>query len=153
MKINPKFFYRVVILFLSIIRKILDYIKKKIKNWKNEYNVIVLKLKLRNKINHREIKKQEHESMIKNMEISIQEIEAELKRRMEKKKKIKFIKTLTYSAMIIIAFAIITSTSFFKILQVSGNSMEPNLHEGELLLTSNFFNFKKGDMVAFYYNK
>lgn len=152
MKINPKFFYRVVILFLSIIRKILDYIKKKIKNWKNEYNVIVLKLKLRNKINHREIKKQEHESMIKNMEISIQEIEAELKRRKEKKKKIRFIKTLTYSAMIIIAFAIITSTSFFKILQVSGNSMEPNLHEGEILITTNFSNFKKGDMIAFYYN-
>ena len=30
--------------------------------------------------------------------------------------------------------------------------MEPNLHEGELLITSSFFNFKKGDMVAFYYN-
>ena len=144
-KINPKFFYRVVILFLSVIRKIL-------RNIRNKYNVNVLKIKLRNKINHRELKKQKHESMVKNMEISIQEIEAELKRRKEKKKKIRFIKTLTYSAMIIIAFAIITSTSFFKVLQVSGNSMEPNLHEGEILLTSNFFDFKKGDMIAFYYN-
>ena len=90
--------------------------------------------------------------MIKNMEISIPELEEELKRRKEKKVRITFIKTLSYSAMVIIAFAIITSTSFFKILQVSGNSMEPNLHEGELLITSNFFKFEKGDMVAFYYN-
>ena len=54
--------------------------------------------------------------------------------------------------MVIIAFAIITSTSLFKILQVSGTSMEPNLHEGELLITSKFFKYGKGDMVAFYYN-
>ncbi len=195
MKITPKFFIRVLILFLSLIKKTLynleikakkarafinnvknhiknyfiklkkniiklfryiqrvyDTIITNVKKWKNKYNFTVLKLKFRNKINRREIKKQKHESMVKNMEISIQEIEAELKRRKEKKKRIRFIKTLTYSAMIIIAFAIITSTSFFKILQVSGNSMEPNLHEGEILLTSNFFDFKKGDMIAFYYN-
>ena len=30
--------------------------------------------------------------------------------------------------------------------------MEPNLHEGELLITSNFFKFGKGDIIAFYYN-
>ncbi len=195
MKITPKFFIRVLILFLSIIKEFLGYIGikvkkvqnftnneknnikkyfinfthniiklikhiqtiydkivKKVKKWKKEHSFIVLKSKIKNKIHLREIKKQKHESMVKNMEISIQEIEAELKRRKEKKKKIRFIKTLTYSAMIIIAFAIITSTSFFKILQVSGNSMEPNLHEGEILLTSNFFDFKKGDMIAFYYN-
>ena len=77
MKINPNFFYRVVILFLSVIRKIL-------RNIRNKYNVNVLKIKLRNKINHRELKKQKHESMVKNMEIFIQEIEAELKRTKEK---------------------------------------------------------------------
>ena len=96
--------------------------------------------------------KQTHEAIIQNIEISIPELEEELKKRKEKKVRIRFIKTLSYSAMVIIAFAIITSTSFFKILQVSGNSMEPNLHEGELLITSNFFKFEKGDMVAFYYN-
>ena len=100
----------------------------------------------------KEIAKQTHEAMIKNMEISIPELEEELKRRKERKVRITFIKTLSYSAMVIIAFAIITSTSFFKILQVSGSSMEPNLHEGELLITSSFFKFEKGDMVAFYYN-
>ena len=107
-------------------------------------------LKERKKL--KEISKQTHEAMIKNMEISIPELEEELKRRKEKKVRITFIKTLSYSAMVIIAFAIITSTSFFKILQVSGSSMEPNLHEGELLITSSFFKFEKGDMVAFYYN-
>ena len=108
--------------------------------------------KIAKKQNRPQIAKKTHEEMVKNIEISIPELEKELKRRKEKKTRIAFIKTLSYSAMVIIAFAIITSTSFFKILQVSGSSMEPNLHEGELLITSSFFKFEKGDMVAFYYN-
>ena len=98
------------------------------------------------------VSKQTHEALIKNIKISIPQLEEELRKRKDRSVKIRFIKTLVYSAMVVIAFAIITSTSFFKILQVSGSSMEPNLHEGELLITSSFFNFKKGDMVAFYYN-
>lgn len=120
------------------------------KKTKQILKIYFSKLKERKKL--KEVSKQTHETMIKNMEISIQQLEEELKKRKEKKKKIRFIKTLSYSAMVIIAFAIITSTSFFKILQVSGSSMEPNLHEGELLITSTFFNFDKGDIVAFYYN-
>lgn len=54
--------------------------------------------------------------------------------------------------MIIIIFVIITSISFFKILQVSGSSMEPNLSEGELLIASHISKLKKGDTIAFYYN-
>ena len=30
--------------------------------------------------------------------------------------------------------------------------MEPTLREGELLITSQFFKYEKGDMIAFYYN-
>ena len=100
----------------------------------------------------KKISKQTHEALIKNIKISIPQLEEELRKRKDRSVKIRFIKTLVYSAMVVIAFAIITSTSFFKILQVSGSSMEPNLHEGELLITSSFFKFKKGDMIAFYYN-
>ena len=30
--------------------------------------------------------------------------------------------------------------------------MEPSLKDGELLITSKFFDYEKGDMIAFYYN-
>ena len=89
---------------------------------------------------------------ISDLKISLQDLEKELKRRKEKAQKISLAKTLTYSIMVIVAFAIITSTSCFKILQVSGNSMEPTLNAGELLITSKFFKYEKGDMIAFYYN-
>lgn len=97
-------------------------------------------------------KNNEDVTVVKNIKISIKDIENEIKKRKDRKLKINFIRTLASSALVVIAFAIITSTSFFKILQVSGSSMEPNLHEGELLITSNFFKYKKGDMIAFYYN-
>lgn len=97
-------------------------------------------------------KNNEDVTVAKNIKISIKDIENEIKKRKDRKLKINFIRTLVFSALVVIAFAIITSTSFFKILQVSGSSMEPNLHEGELLITSNFFKYKKGDMIAFYYN-
>lgn len=102
--------------------------------------------------NIKQMSKETHTAIIKNLQISMPDLERELKRRKEKNIKLAFIKTLGFSAMVIVAFAIITSTSFFKILQVSGTSMQPTLYEGELLITSKFFKYEKGDMVAFYYN-
>lgn len=130
--------------------KINEFIKKEKHRTSEFISKIVSNIKEKKKL--KEVKQQTHEAVVKNMEISIPEIEEELKKRKDRKIKINFIKTFGYSAIVIIAFAIITSTSFFKILQVSGSSMEPNLHEGELLITSNFFKFGKGDIIAFYYN-
>lgn len=65
---------------------------------------------------------------------------------------IKFVRTLLYFAIVIVAFSIIVATRFFSILQVSGNSMEPSLYAGELLVASRFESYNKSDMLAFYYN-
>lgn len=142
-------------------RKLVIVIKKlkrgTIKNCKKavafiKKTIIKIKEKIREKKIIRQMSKDTHKAIIKNLQISMPDLEKELKRRKQKSLKISFIKTLGFSTMVIIAFAIITSTSLFKILQVSGTSMEPNLHEGELLITSKFFKYEKGDMVAFYYN-
>ena len=53
---------------------------------------------------------------------------------------------------VVVAVVVITITSLIKVLQVSGSSMEPNLKNGELVITSKFFDYKKGDIIAFYYN-
>ena len=132
------------------INKINEIIEKEKHKVSEFISKIVSNIKEKKKL--KEVKQQTHEAVVKNMKISIPDIEEELKKRKDRKVKINFIKTLGYSAIVIIAFAIITSTSFFKILQVSGSSMEPNLHEGELLITSSFFKFGKGDIIAFYYN-
>lgn len=139
------------LLWISKTIKTLVIITKKINIFiKNLIIVIKEKKKLKDvsKLTKQALEKQK----LFSIKISIPDLEKEIKKRKNKSLKISFIRTLAYSAMVIIAFAIITSTSFFKILQVSGTSMEPTLHEGELLLTSKFFEFKKGDMIAFYYN-
>lgn len=141
---------KLIIIFKKLKRKLIKTSKKAINFIKKTI------LKIRNKIKERKVirqmSKDTHTAIIKNLQISMPYLEKELKRRKQKSLKLAFIKTLSFSAMVVVAFAIITSTSFFKILQVSGTSMQPTLNEGELLITSKFFKYEKGDMVAFYYN-
>ena len=86
------------------------------------------------------------------MNISLADLEQEISIRKKKESKIRFTSTFLFASTVVVAIAIITATSCFRILQVNGNSMEPSLQDGELLITSKFFKFKKGDIVAFYYN-
>lgn len=139
------------LLWISKFFKTLIFVVKKINICIKSLIIIIKekkKLKDVSKLTKQALEKQK----LFSIKISIPDLEKEIKKRKSKSLKISFIRTLTYSAMVIIAFAIITSTSFFKILQVSGTSMEPTLHEGELLITSKFFKFEKEDMIAFYYN-
>ncbi len=84
--------------------------------------------------------------------ISIKELEEELTRRKKTQRKLIFIRSFFFASLVVVAIAIISATSLFRVLQVSGSSMEPNLRNGELLITSKFFDYGKGDMIAFYYN-
>jgi len=141
---------KLIIVTKKVKRKISKKCKQTIIFIKNTNKKI--KEKRAERKNIKQMSKETHTAIIKNLQISMPDLEKELKRRKEKNIKLAFIKTLGFSAMVIVAFAIITSTSFFKILQVSGTSMQPTLYEGELLITSKFFKYEKGDMVAFYYN-
>lgn len=143
----------------NVFKPIITHVKTKTK-----YLIVIIQKAIETKqidkkhiINSTKDKKQKKKNKkektdLTKIKISLQDLEKELNRRKEKTLKITFARTMAFSIMVIVAFAIITSTMFFKILQVSGNSMEPNLHAGELLITSKFFKFEKGDMIAFYYN-
>lgn len=85
-------------------------------------------------------------------DLSLENIENALKRRRTKESKIKFARTFTYFGIVVIAFAIILSTRIFNVLEVSGNSMEPSLYSGDLLISTKVFGYEKGDIIAFYYN-
>lgn len=63
-----------------------------------------------------------------------------------------FIKASFLTIFVIVTVVIIIIASLFKVLQASGSSMEPNLKNGDLLITSKLFGYKKGDMIAFYYD-
>lgn len=85
-------------------------------------------------------------------DLSVENIEKELNNRKRKENKVKFARTLTYFGIVIVAFAIIIATRIFNVLQVSGDSMEPSLYPGDLLISTKIFGYEKGDMIAFYYN-
>ena len=74
------------------------------------------------------------------------DLEKELKRRKENASKAKFARTLTFSGVVIVAFTIIAATRIFNVLQVSGNSMEPTLYSGDLLISSKILGYEKGDL-------
>ena len=124
-------------------------INDKIKNGiKNIYRGLIVKIE-RKKANKEKSKKN---IQLTAMQLSLEDIETEINKRKKKESKIRFTSTFLFASTVVVAVAIITATSFFRILQVNGNSMEPSLQDGELLITSKFFKFKKGDIVAFYYN-
>ncbi|HAM16110.1 MAG TPA: signal peptidase I [Eggerthellaceae bacterium] len=54
--------------------------------------------------------------------------------------------------IVVVAAAIIVSTFLISVLQIRGNSMEPTVHEGDLLIANHSTAFDQGDVVAFYYN-
>ncbi|MCI6574625.1 MAG: signal peptidase I [Actinomycetaceae bacterium] len=54
--------------------------------------------------------------------------------------------------VVVAAVGIIVSTFFISVLEIRGTSMEPTLHEGDLVVTNHSSKFATGDMMAFYYN-
>lgn len=123
--------------------KIKDSIKK------HSYNIKVILKKDVKDIKNDLIKNSKKH---KKKKLTKKQIEQQLKKKEKAKRRFEFIKSFIYAGLVIVAIAIISSSYLFKVLQVNGSSMEPTLQNGELLLTSKFFKYQKGDMIAFYYN-
>jgi signal peptidase I len=56
------------------------------------------------------------------------------------------------SLMIVAAAAVLISMLFLPVLRVTGTSMTPTLQNDELVVCKKRGSFKKGDVIAFYYN-
>jgi signal peptidase I len=50
------------------------------------------------------------------------------------------------------ACAVLCSTLLFSVMEVKGNSMEPTLYQGEILVAVRKTELHQGDVAAFYYN-
>lgn len=79
---------------------------------------------------------------------SLQQVEAELNNINYKKR---FMRTLlsTISILIVVAaVAVLVSTLFFPVIQVSGNSMEPTLQDGDILVLVKSDKVSYGDLCC-----
>ena len=79
------------------------------------------------------------------------ELEAELKREKYKRKYRKTLKSTLFALITAAAAAVLVATLWLPVLQIYGNSMEPTLSEGQIVVSVNAEHMERGDIVAFYY--
>jgi len=80
------------------------------------------------------------------------ELEQELTRENYKSKYKKLLKSTIYVLMIVVSISVVIATFLFPVLQIYGESMQPNLKENDIVLCMKKSKYKIGDVIAFYYN-
>jgi len=84
-------------------------------------------------------------------DITITELEQELKRETYKSKYISILISTFYTIIIVASIAALIATQVMPVLQISGTSMTPTLNEGEIVLTIKTKSLNTKDIVAFYH--
>ncbi len=78
-------------------------------------------------------------------------LESEFKREKFKKVYNRTLRATINTLVVVAAISVLIVTLWMPVLQIYGNSMAPNLEEGDMLISIKSNDFEKGDMVAFYY--
>jgi signal peptidase I len=115
-------------------------------------NKTTLKAKKNKNIKEKLILKKSKNVELTDYDLSLENIESELKKLKNRESRFKFVKVSTYGIIVIVAITIIIVTRIFNVIQISGNSMEPTFSSGNLLISTKIFGYKKQDIIAFYYN-
>ncbi len=82
----------------------------------------------------------------------LEELAIELKRERYKRRFIKLLRSTVNALIVVAAVAALIATLVFPVLQIAGNSMEPSLKEGNLVLLVKTDKLETGDLCAFYYS-
>lgn len=80
------------------------------------------------------------------------QIEDELKRVRSRSEFLRLLASTVSSLIVAAALAVLVSLLFLPVLRVTGSSMTPTLANDELVVCRKNADFKRGDIVAFYYN-
>ena len=83
--------------------------------------------------------------------INSAEKENELKREKYKTRYKKTLKSTVFALITAAAAAVLVATLWLPVLQIYGSSMEPTLHEGNIVVAVKDEDHEAGDVVAFYY--
>ena len=83
---------------------------------------------------------------------AIEQLEEELKRERDKRRKKTVFKSTIYTLATVAAVAVLVATLWLPVLEIYGNSMTPTLQDGEIVFSMKTSDLEPGDIVAFYYN-
>jgi signal peptidase I len=81
-----------------------------------------------------------------------QQLREELSREKYKASYAKMLRGAIWTLVVVAAFAIVAVNVFFSVIKVDGSSMEPTLKKGDMVIAVKASEFKRGDVIAFYYN-
>jgi signal peptidase I len=83
---------------------------------------------------------------------SIEMLEGELKQTQYKTRYGRVLRSTIFSLLVVAAVAVIIAVLLMPVLQISGNSMEDTLSDGDLVIALNNGKFKTGEVIGFYFN-
>ena len=83
---------------------------------------------------------------------SINQVETERKRYRRQKAYNKALRGTIHVLTIVAAVAVLISTLILPVLQIEGTSMEPTLHNGDIVLLMKTSKFERGDLCGFTWN-
>ncbi len=83
---------------------------------------------------------------------SVDELSGELKREKYRSRYKKLLRSTVGTLVIVAAISVLVATLLLPVLQIYGSSMNPNLYEGEIVVSVKSRDYKTGDIIAFYYN-
>ena len=84
--------------------------------------------------------------------LSIDAIESELKREKHKRRYKRIIRNTVYALVVVAALAVLIATLVLPVLQISGTSMEPTLHNGDIVVLVKSNDLDRGDLCGFYFS-
>lgn len=96
-------------------------------------------------------KTKKNETKLTYKDLTITQIEQELKKEKFKSRYVKVLMSTVYTLIIVASVAALIATLIMPVLQISGSSMNPTLHEGEIVLSVKTKKFDTGDIIAFYH--
>lgn len=84
-------------------------------------------------------------------DLNAEQLEKELRRTRYRHRFLLTLKSTMFSLLIVAAVAVLIATLAMPVLRIYGNSMEPNLKEGQMVAAVKTSNIAGGDLVAFYF--
>ena len=79
------------------------------------------------------------------------QLKEELNRERQRKRYNKTLRNTVSILIVVAAAAVLIAVFFISVLRVRGDSMSPNLDEGDLVVAVRTTSFEPGDIIAFYY--
>lgn len=81
---------------------------------------------------------------------SIEQLKTELHREQHKRRYSEVLRSTIYTLVVVAAAAVLIAVLILPVLQIYGNSMNPTLQEGDIVVSVKGTEFETGDLVCFY---